>query len=187
MIAAELAQRGFVQLKKNLAEFFGFRVTGCEALPVNLAQGADKTVAVFVADFAIRVAMAIAETCLAHGLLHCADSQRASPRCHQMATLRRNRSPPTEAAKVLVSGCEGCSVRFFEEMIFMKKSKSKKVLPEVKCTACNGTGFPKAKQPAEPGHRFYPAPCEKCAGKGRLTRHNPVDSGEDSAVPAKSI
>jgi hypothetical protein len=28
MIAAELAQRRFVQLKKNLAQFFGFRVTG---------------------------------------------------------------------------------------------------------------------------------------------------------------
>jgi hypothetical protein len=33
MIAAELAQRRFVQLMKNLAQLFGFRVTGCEAYP----------------------------------------------------------------------------------------------------------------------------------------------------------
>jgi DnaJ-class molecular chaperone len=39
---------------------------------------------------------------------------------------------------------------------------------EMKCDACDGTGFPRVKQPAEAGKRIYPAPCKKCAGKGRL-------------------
>jgi hypothetical protein len=39
---------------------------------------------------------------------------------------------------------------------------------ETKCEACNGTGFPKVKQPTKPGRRIYPAPCRKCGGKGRI-------------------
>ena len=39
---------------------------------------------------------------------------------------------------------------------------------EMKCDACDGTGFPKVKQPSEPGRRIYPAPCRKCGGKGRI-------------------
>jgi DnaJ-class molecular chaperone len=39
---------------------------------------------------------------------------------------------------------------------------------EMKCEACDGTGFPKVKQPPEPGRRIYPAPCRKCGGKGRI-------------------
>src|SRR5215472_4806610 len=70
MIAAELAQRCLVELKQNLAQLLGFRITGCEALSVNLAQRADEGVAVLVADFAIHVAVAIIETCLAHAALH---------------------------------------------------------------------------------------------------------------------
>jgi hypothetical protein len=66
MIAAELAQRCFVELKKNLAHFFGFRIIGCETLSVNLTQRADKSISMFVADFAVVVAVAIVETCLAH-------------------------------------------------------------------------------------------------------------------------
>ena len=41
---------------------------------------------------------------------------------------------------------------------------------ETKCEACDGTGFPKVKQPAEPGRRIFPAPCKKCGGKGRITK-----------------
>jgi hypothetical protein len=33
MIAAELAQRRFVQLMENIAQFFGFRITGRETCP----------------------------------------------------------------------------------------------------------------------------------------------------------
>jgi hypothetical protein len=36
---------------------------------------------------------------------------------------------------------------------------------EVKCEACDGTGFPKVRQPAKPGKRIYPAPCKRCAAK----------------------
>jgi len=47
----------------------------------------------------------------------------------------------------------------------MKRLKAEDKLPEVKC---HGTGFPKVKQPVQPGRRIYPAPCKECAGKGRV-------------------
>jgi hypothetical protein len=53
--------------------------TGCETLSVNLAQRADEGVSVLVADFAILVAMAIVETCLAHAALHYARSRQHPP------------------------------------------------------------------------------------------------------------
>jgi hypothetical protein len=56
-------------LKKNLAQFLGFGITGCETLSVNLAQRPDEGISVFVADFAVVVAVAIVETCLAHAAL----------------------------------------------------------------------------------------------------------------------
>jgi DnaJ-class molecular chaperone len=40
---------------------------------------------------------------------------------------------------------------------------------EVKCEACNGTGFPRVTQPVRPGRRIYPPPCKICGGKGRIT------------------
>jgi DnaJ-class molecular chaperone len=46
----------------------------------------------------------------------------------------------------------------------------KELISEIKCAACNGAGYPKVKQPVEPGRRIYPAPCKECAGKGRLPR-----------------
>src|ERR1700681_2300006 len=70
MIAAELAQRRFVQLKQNLAQLFGCRIASCETLPVNLTERLDQGVAVLVADFAVVVAMTIVETGLAHAALH---------------------------------------------------------------------------------------------------------------------
>jgi DnaJ-class molecular chaperone len=39
---------------------------------------------------------------------------------------------------------------------------------EVRCEACNGTGFPTVMKPIQPGKRIYPAPCKKCGGKGRV-------------------
>jgi hypothetical protein len=39
--------------------------------------------------------------------------------------------------------------------------------PELKCPACNGTGFPPVKQPQQPGRKIYPARCLQCGGKGR--------------------
>src|ERR1700692_959329 len=90
MIAAELAQRRFVQLKKNLAQCLGFRMPGSETLSVNLTQRLDGRVSVFVADFTVVVAVAIIETCVAAGSLPCAFTQRPSSCPDQMAILRRN-------------------------------------------------------------------------------------------------
>jgi DnaJ-class molecular chaperone len=41
-------------------------------------------------------------------------------------------------------------------------------ISEHTCSACNGTGFPKVKQPAQPGRRIYPVQCKACAGKGKI-------------------
>jgi hypothetical protein len=41
-------------------------------------------------------------------------------------------------------------------------------LSEHRCPACNGTGFPQVKQPAQPGRKIYPARCAMCDGKGRV-------------------
>jgi hypothetical protein len=57
----------------------------------------------------------------------------------------------------------------FWSAIFMKSDKSKGAVAEIKCPACDGTGFSKVKQPAEPGHRIYPAPRKECGDKGRIT------------------
>jgi DnaJ-class molecular chaperone len=43
---------------------------------------------------------------------------------------------------------------------------------ERKCPACNGTGFPPVKQPAEPSRKIYPPRCERCDGKGWITESN---------------
>jgi hypothetical protein len=51
---------------------------------------------------------------------------------------------------------------------FMKRSKAEDALQEIKCPACDGTGFPKVKQAVEPGRRIFPAPCRECGGKGRI-------------------
>jgi DnaJ-class molecular chaperone len=40
---------------------------------------------------------------------------------------------------------------------------------EIKCPACDGTGFPTVTQPVQPGRQIYPRPCEECGGKGRIT------------------
>jgi len=58
VIAAELAQRRLVQLKQDIAQLLRRGITGGKAWSVNLAQRADKGIAVLVADFAAVVAAA---------------------------------------------------------------------------------------------------------------------------------
>jgi DnaJ-class molecular chaperone len=53
-------------------------------------------------------------------------------------------------------------------MIFMKAER-KEVVTEVKCSACNGKGFPKIERP-KPGRKIYPALCKECGGKGRVAQ-----------------
>jgi DnaJ-class molecular chaperone len=50
----------------------------------------------------------------------------------------------------------------------MAKFKLREAGAEVECPSCGGTGFPKTKQPAQPGRKIFPAPCKECSGKGRL-------------------
>jgi hypothetical protein len=50
----------------------------------------------------------------------------------------------------------------------MKKSNPKEVVAEIKCPACEGTGFAKVKLATQPGRRIYPARWEQCAGKGQI-------------------
>jgi len=51
---------------------------------------------------------------------------------------------------------------------FMGRLKTKEPVAEVECSACEGTGFPKVKQPVQPGRKIYPPPCNLCRGKGWL-------------------
>jgi DnaJ-class molecular chaperone len=49
--------------------------------------------------------------------------------------------------------------------------EKKTMTPKIKehtCPVCNGTGFPKVKQPAQSGRRVYPVRCKTCAGKGKI-------------------
>jgi hypothetical protein len=48
-------------------------------LSVNLTQRADESASVFAADFAIPVAVATVETCLAHAALHYAHTRKHPP------------------------------------------------------------------------------------------------------------
>jgi DnaJ-class molecular chaperone len=61
----------------------------------------------------------------------------------------------------------------------MKRSKPKEVGTEIECPACDGTGFPKVRQPDQPGRKIYPSPCKRCFGKGRIeaTAMMPGDRG----------
>jgi DnaJ-class molecular chaperone len=55
----------------------------------------------------------------------------------------------------------------------MRRSKPEEIVAEIKCPACEGTGFPHVKQPVEPARRIFPAPCKECAGKGRIASPRP--------------
>jgi DnaJ-class molecular chaperone len=43
-------------------------------------------------------------------------------------------------------------------------------LQERVCPSCEGKGFPPVKQQSKPGLRFFPAPCPRCGGKGRIPK-----------------
>jgi DnaJ-class molecular chaperone len=45
-------------------------------------------------------------------------------------------------------------------------------IEEHTCKACNGTGFPVVMQPVQPDRKIYPAKCEVCDGKGKVTAAN---------------
>src|SRR5436305_9525102 len=66
VIATQLAQRGLVQLKQDVTQQGRIRITGCEALAVDLAQRTHQRVAVLLADRAILVPMAAIQA----GFLH---------------------------------------------------------------------------------------------------------------------
>jgi hypothetical protein len=40
----------------------------------------------------------------------------------------------------------------------MARFKAKEPVAEVECSACNGTGFPKVKQPVQPGRKYIHRP-----------------------------
>ncbi|WP_409363895.1 hypothetical protein [Bradyrhizobium sp. BR 10261] len=42
-------------------------------------------------------------------------------------------------------------------------------IKEHTCPGCSGTGFAAVMQPVEPGRKIYPAKCQSCKGKGRIT------------------
>src|SRR4051812_2213491 len=94
VIAAQLAQRRLVQLQHHLAQRPGLRMPGGVVLSVNLAQRLHGGGSVLAADVA--VVMATVETCIAHGLLHWADSRRASSCPGQIAILHRTRASTLE-------------------------------------------------------------------------------------------
>jgi hypothetical protein len=52
----------------------------------------------------------------------------------------------------------------------MKRLKPKDNVKEVKCPACDGTGFPKVKQPIEASRKIYPAPCKNVRARVELNR-----------------
>ena len=62
--------------------------------------------------------------------------------------------------------------------------KSREVLTEVICMACDGTGLSKVTQPAKPGRKIYPANCTECLGKGRIT---PIFETIDFEAPVTAI
>jgi DnaJ-class molecular chaperone len=51
----------------------------------------------------------------------------------------------------------------------IKMTKLSPKISEHTCPACNGTGFPVVRQPAQPGRKIYPVKCKACAGKGKIT------------------
>jgi hypothetical protein len=88
MIAAKLVQRRLLQ--QSLTQLLGFRIAGGEILSVNFTPRADEGVSVFPADFAILVAVAIVETCLAHAAIRSARRQHPPVGAKWQLTRARN-------------------------------------------------------------------------------------------------
>jgi hypothetical protein len=83
------------------------------------------------------------------------------------------------AVGALDEGHGGCQIGGHQQVslggvkVEPRESRMKKpfVNPaEQRCLACDGTGFPTVKQPAQPGRRVYPPPCKACDGKGRTSK-----------------
>jgi DnaJ-class molecular chaperone len=60
--------------------------------------------------------------------------------------------------------------------------KPSQTFTEAICPACEGTGFPKVKQPGQPGRKIYPAACKRCFGKGRIKKV--VGAGDQAIIRA---
>jgi hypothetical protein len=67
----------------------------------------------------------------------------------------------------------------------MRRSRSKFVVTETNCPACEGTGFPLVPQPEQAGRKIYPAPCTQCFGKGRISSHGASEM-TDCAIVERS-
>lgn len=52
---------------------------------------------------------------------------------------------------------------------------------EIKCDACDGSGYPPVKE-VSPGRRIYSGRCQKCGGKGRLTKPGKPESSAAERV-----
>ena len=52
---------------------------------------------------------------------------------------------------------------------------------EQRCSACDGTGFPAVKQPAQPWLRIYTARCKACAGNAPELKSDGRYAGVKSA------
>jgi hypothetical protein len=66
VVAAQLAQRRLIQLEQDLTELGRIRIAGGKTLPVDLAQRADKRVAVLFTDPAILVPVAAIQAVFLH-------------------------------------------------------------------------------------------------------------------------
>jgi hypothetical protein len=90
-----------------------------------------------------------------------------SDQARRMAAAAGDRTT-TERLTELIDELEGKlrTVDGFESFKMTQKIK------EHTCDACNGTGFPVVKQPAQPGRKIYPLRCETCDGKGKITDAN---------------
>jgi hypothetical protein len=56
----------------------------------------------------------------------------------------------------------------------MKKLYPKEVGTEIEFPGCEGAGFPKVRQPVQPGRRIFPPPCKQCFGKARTKISAPL-------------
>jgi hypothetical protein len=83
---------------------------------------------------------------------------RYAPPVHMIKLTQEHEIRPYMSGYILTTNVEAA----------VKTSPAKPI--EVKCPACNGTGFLAVIQPAQPGRRIYPPSCTKCAGKGRMTK-----------------
>src|SRR3984893_10359486 len=176
MIAAELVQRRLVQLKQDFAELFAVRITGDETLSVNLAQRADEGVSMLVADFAILVAVAIVETCLAHAALHCARVRQHPPAEIKWQLIGVHHAAIKFLYGVYKEAPEPGSHSYGAMRMFLRSGILKRPPPRRRCvSSCNALDDPQTRigsdcsaGPPTPG-RYDVSPCcrQQCPSPGR--------------------